>query len=206
MRWIWSKLRLGILAVIPVFLIALVINWIVGGINAASLPLLENRTLNFCLNAAMWFTALCVLGWLVSMRWCRSLVLKLCARIPILSSISSTLLSHDYIERMKNDELGMMPEVLICLDSKDDWALGLVTNRMRLPENLRNILSSSVDWCIVLAPLTPPLSVTSQMRLRRESELIYTGRSGKDGTLTVATFGMNCKLDPKKFAIKKPSR
>ncbi|KKU85275.1 MAG: hypothetical protein UY12_C0005G0006 [Parcubacteria group bacterium GW2011_GWA2_47_8b] len=166
MRQIWSIFKTGLLALIPILVLAILLGWIWSGIRAVSLD-----------------------------------ILKVCSNVPIVSIVTNFLFNHEYIERVAKGDL---PEVLF-RHTNESWTIGTVTNELKLPEDLDADASGPlVDWVVILAPPTAPLSVAAPVHLRKKSTVIYTGRLIRDTALSVASFGLNFQLDPKKFSRAKP--
>lgn len=196
MKNLFSNYRTGIFVAIPIFIIIVLVMWAWNNLLAISFD-------NIWLALGILFLGPFLIGWLVSMRWFRNAVLKLFEPIPIISSLSNFLFNHEYIERLQSDELNLMPEVMFRLDNSDNWTIGIVVGKQKLPQNPLDKNSLLANWLVILAPPTPPLAFTAQLRLVKESDVCFTGRHGQDTALTVAAFGLNLDLDPKKFKIPK---
>ncbi len=200
MRKIWSIFKTGLLALIPILVLIILLSWIWIGIQSVSFNFVSISSLNWLINIAMVLAAVFAIGWLISRHWLRTIVLKVCSHIPILSIITNFLFNHEYIERVAKGDL---PEVIFQHTEKS-WTFGTVTNEIQLPDLDVSIDAPLEDWIVILAPPTAPLSVTAHVHLRKKSTVIYTGRLIRDTALSVASFGLNFQLDPKKFSRTKP--
>ena len=201
MRQIWSIFKTGLLALIPILVLAILLGWIWSGIRAVSLDFTSIPPLNWAINTATVLAAVFAIGWLISRHWFRAAILKVCSNVPIVSIATNFLFNHEYIERVAKGDL---PEVLF-RHTNESWTIGTVTNELKLPEDLDADASGPlVDWVVILAPPTAPLSVAAPVHLRKKSTVIYTGRLIRDTALSVASFGLNFQLDPKKFSRAKP--
>jgi hypothetical protein len=200
MKKFWRHFRSGILALIPIFLIVVLLNWGWSALNTVSVKFVDHFLLNLSINLVLIMLGIYLVGWLISRRSLRELLLKLCSKLPIISVLINFFLNHDYVERVSKGDL---PEVLF-RHTDDSWAFGTVTNELRLPAFPEDSGSQLTDWVVILGPSTAPLSVTSPIHLRKKSSVVFTGRFIKDTALTAASFGLNFQLDPKKFSMQEP--
>lgn len=198
MPGLWRNFRAGLLALIPIFVIVFLISIVWGVFLSINLRLLDNFLLNTLLNLALDAAIILTIGWLISHRWFRNLAIAVGSKIPIVSIFVNFFLNHDYVERISKGDL---PEVIFYHTGRS-VTLGTVTNEFKMPKYIT--YGSVVNWVMILAPPTTPISVTAQLHIRRKSDVIYTGRLIKDTALTVASFGLNFQIDPKKFYTVKP--
>jgi len=202
-RWFWSRYKSGILtAVLPLVLVLIIlklIDLIWGGAQYFNQKTLDSE-------AGKWiFLALILLlplfaGMLLSWKGFRDLALLLCGKIPIVSLFANYIFNKEDADQMAE---GKFPEIIFKY-AGDAWAFGQVMNKKMLPESPHDPSSKPVLWLIVVGPATTPLSVTGQLVMIKDSDVVYTGRFIKDTVLTVASLGLKCQLDPRKFSKKEP--
>ncbi len=188
---------MGGVSLIFIFFIALIVSWLWGAFSGIGFELVDSKILNFFIAIAMIAAAAFFVGLLVSWRWSRNLILLILSKIPGIGSIAHSFLNHDFVERLKKEEL---PEVVF-RDIADRWAMGFVTNEFLAPENPETWISadhwnksSLIEWCIVIGPPTTPLAITAPMYFIPKRNLAYTGRTAKDTAITAASFGFAFRL------------
>ena len=204
MRWFWSKYRSGILtAVLPMVVILVVLQigeaiWNAAGyFNEKIIGTIFGHWLFLIFLLLLPFLA----GFLMSWKGFRELGLRICNKIPIVSIFASYLFNKEDADRLAK---GKFPEVIFEYVA-GSWAIGQVMNEVMLPIYPGNPSGEKVKWLLIVGPATTPLSVTGQLILRRECNVMYTGRFIKDTMLTVASLGLNLNLDPKKFSKEEPA-
>ncbi len=189
---VWSKLKLGFIALVPVLVITAILVSVVNWVMSVGYSFVENRSLNILINLAALFVVLPLLcGLLLSMRWFRSLGLGLLGKLPLIGPLFSFILNHDYVERIQSGDL---KEVFFRY-AGDALAIGGVVNEFDWPESGDpKIGGPLVKWCIVLGPPTAPIAFTAPVLILKRTDLIFTGRSYQDTLLTTASFGFNFDL------------
>lgn len=203
MKWFLSRYKSGILtAVLPLVLVLIAFK--LGDFIWGTAQYLNLKTLNS--EAGKWiFLGLMLAapffaGLLLSWKGFRELVLKLFGKLPVVSLFVNYIFNKEDADRMEN---GRFPEVKFKY-AGDAWALGQVMSERMLPEDPRDPKSQLVRWVVVIGPATTPLSVTGQLILLKKSDVTFTGRFMKDTVLTVASLGLKCQLDPRKFSKEEP--
>ena len=186
MKTVWSKLKLGFIAIVPVLVIVAVLVSVVNWVTNVGYPFVDHRTLNIAINLSILFVGLPLLvGSMLSMRWFRNLGLGILGKLPLIGPLFSFIMNHDYVERIQSGEL----REAVFHHAGDGWAICGVINEFDAPEFWDS--GPLVPWCIVLGPPTAPLAFTAHVLCVKKSDLKFTGRSYKDTILTTASFGFN---------------
>ncbi len=191
MQTLWSKLKLGFIALVPILVIVAVLASVVNWVTNIGYSFVENRSINIGINLVILFVALPLsCGFMLSMRWFRNLGINLLGRLPLIGPLFSFILNHDYVERIQG---GDIQEVFFKY-IEENWTIGIVVNELQLPEDPNIYSGPLVPWLVILAPPTAPLALTAHLILRRKNTVKFTGRTYKDTLLTVAAFGSNLNL------------
>lgn len=198
MRWFWSRYKAGLLSIVLPAVVLFIGIQIFGGLwNVASW--LNEKFVGSGIGQWSFFLGILnapfLVGWLLSWRTFRELVLKSFSKIPLLSIAVNFFLNKDYVDRMMD---GGLPEVIF-QHTEYSWSFGTVTNEKMLPVDLDNPESPLIPWVVILGPPTAPISVTAQMYLRPKRTVTFTGRVIKDTAITTASLGFKFDLDPRKF-------
>ena len=101
-------------------------------------PILEAVIKNAIKLAALLAT-IYVIGWMISKRWFRNIILRLFSKIPFVSGLTDLFFSHDYVERINSGEF---PVVEYTISEGGVSVYGLVTHEEK-------------DWCLVFFPTSP---------------------------------------------------
>ncbi len=136
-------------------------------------PILELIIKNAIKLAAL-LTAIYVIGWLISKRWFRSVILRLFSKIPLVSGLTDLFFSHDYVERINNGEF---PVVEYTITEGGVGAYGLVTHEDK-------------DWCLVFFPTTPVPFTGYTLKIDKK-RLKKTDMNVQDLFRIVVSFGLN---------------
>ena len=188
MKKVFALYRTGIFVLVPIFVIAAVIGWLWEAAYAVSFG-------NMWVTLGLLLFGPLLFGWGISTRWFRGFLLGVCSQIPVVSTLTQILFNHEFVERLKS---GQMPGVLVPV-SGGGWSPGVAVRTYELPENIREQKGKKVNWVLVLAPATAPVVFTAQLRLYRESEVVYLANTITDMALGFASLGLNLKLDQAEF-------
>lgn len=160
----------------------MVINWIFGGVlfffnifdfDLELTPLLETIIKNAIKLAAL-LAAIYIIGWLISKRWFRSVILRLFSKIPLVSGLTDLFFSHDYVERINSGEF---PVVEYTITEGGVSVYGLVTHEEK-------------DWCLVFFP-TSPVPFTGYTLKIDKKRLKKTDMNVQDFFRVMVSFGLN---------------
>ena len=169
-----------------------VINWVFGGVlfffdildfNLELAPILESVVKNAIKLAALLMTIYSI-GWLISKRWFRSVILRLFSKIPFISGLTDLFFSHDYVERINSGEF---PVVEYTIGEGGVSVYGLVTHEEK-------------DWCLVFFP-TSPVPFTGYTLKINKKQLQKADMDVRGLFRILVSFGLNV---PEK-QTKKPS-
>lgn len=188
MKQLWSAYRTGLSVLVPIFIFFAFLAWFWSELVAISYG-------HTSIALAMLVLLPLGVGYFVSKKWFRNIVIQLTKDIPLVSTIVNFLLNQDYAEQMRNENL--MREVMWEIQ-EGVWIFGVVVSRHKMPLYPQRQSSPPVCWLLVLSPTTPVL-FTGHLLLVPECRVIYTGRTGTDTALTVASFGFNMQIDQEKF-------
>lgn len=184
MKKMWQIFRMGLIALIPLFIIILVGNTLWGLFGKVTIKLVENSVRNVLLNFSIWIIFIFLAGWLLGMAFVRNGLKLLFSRIPLIGSISNYFLDSDSMEIIKNNDF---PLVLFEHPGSHCVLYGLVTKEdtVIFSDGRKEI------WCAVFYPTTP-VPVTGFVFYFPKNYLIYTGsKAGFTDLVKVATsFGM----------------
>jgi len=185
---ILSVWKTGFITVVPVLVIIIIMASILNWASNIGAVFTDSKTMIWLITAAALLGVPIIFGWLLSCKWVRTFGLEILGKLPVVGSLFSFFLNHDYIERIKSGDL---QEVMFKY-AGSTWTIGGVVNKFTAP--IYGHHGHLVTWCVVLGPPTAPLAPTAPVLLVKEADLIYTGRTYKDTLLTVASFGFNADM------------
>lgn len=84
-------------------------------------------------------------------------------------------------------------EVLFEKACPGDWTIGVVTSEYQSISDPRDPNSPIVTWCVI------PITFAGETKVRKKSEVIFTGRTAIETAANLASFCVNMQLDYKKF-------
>lgn len=186
MKKIWSQFRAGLVALIPLFILAFIVKMIWGLFVALNIHLVGHPGLNYFLNFVALALFIFLAGWLLSISVVRNFLRIVLSKIPLLSAISDYFFDAESLEIIKKDSF---PLVIFEFPGLRCRAFGLVTKEMSVVDSD----GKEEVWCVVFYP-TCPVPFTGLLFYFPKSSLKYTDLGFKD-LMTIATsFGMKCNL------------
>jgi len=183
-----STLKAGLIALIPVFILALIFKWIWNLLT--SWAFFGNVFLNFAVNLLGLIVIAYFVGWFLErswLGWLRSGIRTILGKIPVIS-IFVEFVFPDENKLRKNE----FDEVLVKWNEYM-WVPGAVTNEQEVVD--KN--GDKAILCTVFMP-TAPAPFTGLMFLVKKQDLYYTSRKIGKLALFATSYGL------KNLEIKKP--
>lgn len=193
----WQLIKRGAIFWIVVGILLALVFWVLGFLNTViDYQFVADSRLNALVKIGIVMGVIIFTGVVFSLRWLKAWLLSI--QNPVVLTLA-LLFFRDDVEAADNED--EWKEVIFPHDGH--MALGVVTGKLDLPDDPYDPNSPNIKWCSLLGPPTPPIALTTQLKLVRERDVIYTGRTVISTSLTTATFGSKLKLDRKKFKIMK---
>lgn len=197
MKKVWTTFRTGLLALIPIFIVIFISDFLLGLLKSIRISFVPYSALNVIVNIVFYFAGILLIGFLFRQKWLRELLAKVCSKIPVISFFSNSFLSNDYAEKMS---AGSFPEVMFTYAGV--LAFGVAVNKKTVidPDT-----GKEVECLVVLGPPTAPVFATAQILYVPIDKIIYTGKHMNHTAIMTASFGLNCQIKAKEFSKTEPS-
>ena len=201
MRSLWSLYKIGFLSLVPLLVLVVIClsffgllwgwtgefsSWVSGGLISRFLFM------------AIFLALPLLMGFIVSWKRFREIILKLFSKVPVVSLVVDLFFNSVNVEKAK--EGGFLQEVIFKTD-EHTALFGTVTNEFQAPSGLAS--GQLVDWLVIIIPTTP-ISVTGPVVLRKKTSVVYTGRFIKDTSISVASFCSKFNIDYRQFSQGSP--
>jgi len=145
MKKLWTIFLSGLIALIPIFVIAFVIKMLFNVFVVFNVDLVTNPIINSFINLTIWLLFIFLIGLALTLPSIRCALKSLLAKIPLISSVSN-FLDNRHLEHITQGDF----PVVMCQLGEDAQCFGIITGM-----EYENRDGQHQTWFIVFIPTVP---------------------------------------------------